>query len=216
MTTLYHYDENTFEFLGESLATPDPLEPGHPPLVPAHATLLAPPSVRDKQVAVFDVETGKWNMLIDLRGEIYYRKPKYQAERQTVLGPLPEGAVTKIPLAVLKAWKASEARSQLCSAISTAITVESVNYAVDTFQVTLLHATLDAFVKGSLTGKIAWVLADGAVSTVTQETLIAVCDAYAVRAQAAIKHYNKLLVSITAATDEAMLNAIDMLAGWPA
>lgn len=43
MATLYHYHRETGELIGQSMADPDPMEPGRW-LIPANATTLTPPA----------------------------------------------------------------------------------------------------------------------------------------------------------------------------
>jgi hypothetical protein len=66
---IYHYDPITFEFLGEDVAYPDPLDIGKF-LIPAHATTIEPPNTEENKVAIFN---GKlWNVVPDYRGTTYY------------------------------------------------------------------------------------------------------------------------------------------------
>lgn len=50
---IYHYDQNTGEYLGDGEAAADPLEPGRW-LIPAWATTIAPPEAVEGKVRYFD------------------------------------------------------------------------------------------------------------------------------------------------------------------
>lgn len=69
MSTLYHYDRDTGEYRGSSIARESPLEPGVL-MVPANATTSAPPSPGPKQAAVW--QGGAWSLVADHRGETWW------------------------------------------------------------------------------------------------------------------------------------------------
>lgn len=66
---IWHYDPQTGELIGSSLAHESPLEPGVF-LIPAWATSTAPPSPGARQAAVFRDDT--WSIEPDYRGETWY------------------------------------------------------------------------------------------------------------------------------------------------
>jgi hypothetical protein len=55
---IYHYDPETFQYLGESVADPSPREPDVW-LIPAHATIIAP-DVEPNEEEVLVFEEGVW------------------------------------------------------------------------------------------------------------------------------------------------------------
>ena len=58
---IYNYHPETFKYLGESQADPNPLEPGQY-LIPAHATTIEPLTAPLGKVAVFDEATQNWQL----------------------------------------------------------------------------------------------------------------------------------------------------------
>lgn len=70
--TVYNYDPTTGAFLSTQLAVQSPLDPPGVWLVPANATLIAPPAVAVNQVAVFSTSTQTWSITIDDRGQTWY------------------------------------------------------------------------------------------------------------------------------------------------
>ena len=68
---IYHYHRVTKEFLGSSVARIDPKEAEPTPLIPANATLDAPPEAGENQSAVF--EDGAWALVDDYRGQTFYK-----------------------------------------------------------------------------------------------------------------------------------------------
>lgn len=68
MTTLYHYD-HAGNHTHQTEARRDPI--AGEPLVPAGATLTAPPPSADKQIAQWDEATGKWSQVADHRGQYW-------------------------------------------------------------------------------------------------------------------------------------------------
>lgn len=67
-TRVFHFAAQTGAYLGESNAEIDPID--NVPLVPANATLTAPPSAKDGQVACF--VDGAWEVKADQRGTTYW------------------------------------------------------------------------------------------------------------------------------------------------
>ncbi len=68
--TIYHYDSGNGEYLGKGIACEDPLEAGRF-LVPAHATMEAPPEVREHVCAVWRGADG-WVLEPDWRGGVWW------------------------------------------------------------------------------------------------------------------------------------------------
>lgn len=64
--TIYHYAEGTFELGGMGKASPDPRTPGSW-LYPAYTTLIAPPKVAEREVAVFNPSQQLWSIKPDWR-----------------------------------------------------------------------------------------------------------------------------------------------------
>lgn len=68
MTTIYHYHEQTREFLGVSVA--DRCQITGVDLLPWCATAVAPPKIKAHQAAIF-ADTG-WQVVADWRGTHYW------------------------------------------------------------------------------------------------------------------------------------------------
>lgn len=66
---IYNYHPVTSEFVSQGLADEDPLTPDNW-LIPANATTMQPPSIQEKQVAVF--LGGEWVVKPDHRGETWF------------------------------------------------------------------------------------------------------------------------------------------------
>lgn len=87
---IYDYDKNTGEYLGEREAVLDPLEAEKGnlvPLVPAFATLVAPPIVSAGYVAVYE---GGWVVKEDHRGKTVYSADGTQ-KVIACIGSIPSG-----------------------------------------------------------------------------------------------------------------------------
>ena len=68
MTTIYHYDGNTGEYINSSTAKVDPIDGST--RIPANATIEAPISVADNQTPVWN--GSAWIATIDLRGTSFW------------------------------------------------------------------------------------------------------------------------------------------------
>lgn len=89
---IYSAHPVTREYLGSTIADPDPLEVGSW-LIPAHAYPDAPPAVPAGQAAQRSEDGSAWLLVADHRGTVYSTAtgaPQQHAE----LGDLPEGLTT--------------------------------------------------------------------------------------------------------------------------
>lgn len=107
---IYNYDPATLAFLSAAPADFSPLEPDQV-LVPAHATLIAPPEILPHTWPVFDAAAQAWVMVPDWRGD-YYEIATGRPVRVTALGVNPEemGLTDQVPpagpaLFVAGAWQ---------------------------------------------------------------------------------------------------------------
>lgn len=66
---IWNYDRATGELIGQSVADPNPLEPGNW-LLPAHSTATAPPERQAGQAIVF--AGSSWSSAPDHRGETWW------------------------------------------------------------------------------------------------------------------------------------------------
>jgi len=90
---IHNYSPQTGEYLGASVARPDPLEDGRY-LVPANATTESPPSVKDFEVAVYN---NGWAVKKDYRGVKYWDTDKNQYEIKDIDEVVPEGYISVAP-----------------------------------------------------------------------------------------------------------------------
>jgi len=83
---IYHYDRLTGVLTGQSVADLDPIE--GKPLIPAHATSIAPPASRPGYASVFKVLKSAWEQAPDNRGVVYDTSTQEETTHYD-LGPLP-------------------------------------------------------------------------------------------------------------------------------
>jgi len=130
--TMYHFDPQTNEAIGSDVADLDPLE--NKPLLPAFATLIAPPAtIAAGKVAVFDEATNKWSEVEDHRGKVYDTATGDESLHDK-LGILPAALTTTAPTpngswnAVKKAWvlDAAKAAAESASVINVACAADIV------------------------------------------------------------------------------------------
>ncbi|OHC70006.1 MAG: hypothetical protein A3H93_17185 [Rhodocyclales bacterium RIFCSPLOWO2_02_FULL_63_24] len=86
-TLIYNYDPATLAFLSAAPADVSPLDPDQV-LVPAHATLIAPPEILPNTWPVFDAQAQAWVLVADWRGA-YYEIATGQPITVTALGVQP-------------------------------------------------------------------------------------------------------------------------------
>lgn len=65
---IYNYNSSTFEYTGASLADECQIVPGDY-LIPAYATIKAPPVVGENEICVFDEHNQEWIVAADYRGQ---------------------------------------------------------------------------------------------------------------------------------------------------
>ena len=76
------------EFLKEVKARPNPLEKGKY-LIPAGCTTIKPPTISEKEVAIFDKTKNQWMIKEDHRGETYYNKETKEEAVINFIGEIP-------------------------------------------------------------------------------------------------------------------------------
>lgn len=86
MTIIYHYHPDHGAYLGAGTADPSPLEP-EAILLPAHATLIAPPPAGARQIAVW--QDGCWQLQPDFRAVALYATADGSSVRIDKLGVTP-------------------------------------------------------------------------------------------------------------------------------
>lgn len=100
---IYHYHPLTGEYFAPGSAYPDPMlrnpataEPLDETLqavagwlVPAHATVIAPPDAAEGMVAVFSDK--RWQLVPDHRGETITNTSTLEVKPMAELGPVPDG-----------------------------------------------------------------------------------------------------------------------------
>ncbi len=97
---VHHYDARTGAHTGSAPALMHPLRAGEP-LVPLHATLIAPPAPGAGRAAVF--RGGAWSLVPDLRGRPWWT-PDGVEGRIEALGAAPRGAILEPPPTPAHRW----------------------------------------------------------------------------------------------------------------
>ncbi len=91
------YSSITHEFVGSTFADQDPLNP-EGILVPAFATTVEPPVVKEREKALFDPDSGTWSIVSDFRAVQFYRKLNGQPVDRLSLAERPDPeVVTEVP-----------------------------------------------------------------------------------------------------------------------
>lgn len=100
---IYHYTHEG-EYIGESAAELDPLE--GKPLIPSHATIIAPPDAQADKARVFNGTS--WALVTDNRG-VWYMPDRTEVKLELLADIVPVGATRALPpksLAVVKSDRA--------------------------------------------------------------------------------------------------------------
>lgn len=93
MTNIHNFDAETGAYLSTAKARLDPLD--RKPMVPANATLIAPPAQKEGMVRVFNGDA--WAQVEDHRGKTYWLADKSEHVVEN-LGPMPAGALNEAPI----------------------------------------------------------------------------------------------------------------------
>ena len=117
MARIYHYDHGG-HYTHETEAQLDPV--GGDLLVPAHATLTAPPAKVADQVARYDESQDSWRLVADYRGRRYWAAAQELMEI-TEAGVLPPAGTTELTagqelIQVGAAWRLRTAATELAAA----------------------------------------------------------------------------------------------------
>lgn len=101
--TVYQAHPVTGEYLGSSLADPDPLDENNW-LIPGMAFTVAPPKAKEGFAAVHLRESDEvWTLLRDQRGTVY-RTDNGEPTDWAQFGPLPEGLTTDPRPSLYHVW----------------------------------------------------------------------------------------------------------------
>ena len=101
---IYNYDRISGAYMFSSSANPDPLTPGSY-LIPAYATLLAPPSATANKIPVFG--GAEWTLQPDYRSSDVYSTETAEKIIIMVPGDLPDGATLLVPPEAYPKWNGS-------------------------------------------------------------------------------------------------------------
>lgn len=97
--TIYNLSSSTNEFIGKG----DGYIPANTGL-PAYSTDIAPPTVKDGFVAVFNSDSCKWSLVEDHRGKVVYDIHTGEAITINQLGKLPDDVVSVAPEGHFVKW----------------------------------------------------------------------------------------------------------------
>ncbi len=102
---IYHFDKKTKEFTFAVLAEADPeetkLKGELVPLVPAYATIIAPPEVKENEAAVFNIKDGKWEIKPDYRKNFKLVTTEFNIQDIKTIGEINDGFVVSNEIAKL-------------------------------------------------------------------------------------------------------------------
>lgn len=113
MAQVHHFDE-TGVYLRSSDARQDPKVPGRP-VVPAKATLVAPPAVGERQTARWNGST--WDLVADHRGDTWWRGHGDPVVIEFVGDPHEVGLLRAEPAPPPRLTDAAQAKAELSAGI---------------------------------------------------------------------------------------------------
>ena len=93
---IYNYNRDTKEFISQTEASVNPLEKDKY-LIPANATTIEAPPVKDGFARVFDKDNQKWDYVEDNRGTTVYDINTKQEYKIDYLGTVKEGFTKLVP-----------------------------------------------------------------------------------------------------------------------
>jgi len=225
---IYHFDPQTNEACGSDIADLDPLE--NKPLLPAFATLIAPPAtIAVGKVAVFDEAAATWSQVEDHRGKVYDTATGDELQHDR-LGVLPVTLTTTAPTAnsswdaTAKAWvldavklhsiKKQEIETAYQTALNAGVTYKNALFQSDEKSVQSLVKVLTALANSwVLPAGFVWVDAANVAHPATKTWLIGLNKAFSdhesslftrkIQAKAALA-----AIDLTSATATADIQAI--------
>ena len=217
---IYNYSSLTGEYIGTNEAKESPREPGIF-LMPANAVGVAPMTVAENEVAVWD--GTKWIKQADYRDKVYYEKTTKEKHKIKEIGIAPDadwtdvaptapdaewdGSGWVVPFSVLvERKKASIAQARYEAEIA-GVTINGVSIKTDReSQGLLTGAALKAMQDNTYVCR--WKGIDGFVE-LTAPQIIAIADAVREHVQSCFDHEAELLPLIASAETEAELEAIN-------
>ena len=108
---IWNYDDQGV-FTHESVARPDPMEPGKF-LIPAKATDIKIPKCKKEETCVFDEEKKKWEIVKDYRNKTIYHKETGDPILFYTVGDLPDGFTPKSRPSNLYTWNEEKDKWEL-------------------------------------------------------------------------------------------------------
>lgn len=182
MTTIYHYDHGG-HYTHETEAQRDPV--GGDLLVPAHATLTAPPAKVADKVARYDESQDSWRLVDDYRGRRYWSGTQELTEI-TEAGVLPPAGTTELTagqelIQVGVVWHLRTAATELAAAQHTRIevleakTTEEINSGFESSALGAKHQydseqhNIDWIQAAALSGAAAEITCDDLKGTATSK-----------------------------------------------
>lgn len=208
MTTIYHYDGETGEYLDASEARVDPIDGN--PLVPAHATTDDPPTAGSNQAAVY--RNGNWSLVADYRGTIYWT-PGGEKHEIDALGVTPPGNAQYTEpgptLADVKSGKTAEIKQAYQAALATGVDYNGHTFPLtDTIRNSITAEWLRVKQGEPAQHTAMWPVVGEAPITLT-DTEIAELGPIARNAFVPLNNkYLTLLTQVAAAQDKAAVDAI--------
>lgn len=96
---VYSFDYETREFTGEHMAHIAPYTG-----IPGNSTLVEPPEPQDGKAIVFNIETGEWEYVTDMRGEIVWHKQTRKPVSVDLIGDVSDEFTTAKPATDFDVW----------------------------------------------------------------------------------------------------------------
>ncbi len=102
---IYHFDKDTKEFTYSTMAECNPeetkLKGRFVPLIPANATIVEPPKIKENEVLIFDIKNNKWKIEPDYRKDFKLLTTDFNIRDIKKIGKIQDGFVVPNELAEL-------------------------------------------------------------------------------------------------------------------